>query len=59
MLDEPEASLSIVWQEQLIPDLLENVNFNRLLIATQSPYIIESEDLDEYIIPLIDGDQNE
>lgn len=59
LLDEPESSLSVVWQEQLIPDILDNTNFKRLIIATQSPYVIESETLDEYIIPLIDGDINE
>lgn len=59
LLDEPETSLSVVWQEQLIPDILDNTYFKRLIVATQSPYVIESETLDEYIIPLIDGDINE
>lgn len=58
LLDEPEASLSIVWQENLLKDIINNFDFNKIIVATQSPYIIESEDLDEYIIPLIDGDQN-
>ena len=59
LLDEPEASLSIVWQENLLKDIINNFDFNKIIVATQSPYIIESEDLDEYIIPLIDGEQNE
>lgn len=59
LLDEPESSLSVVWQEQLIPDIFDNTNFKKLIIATQSPYVIESEILDDYIIPLIDGDINE
>lgn len=59
LLDEPETSLSVVWQEQLLPDLIGSSKLNKLIVATQSPYIIESEDLDEYIIPLIDGDANE
>ena len=56
LLDEPEASLSIVWQENLLKDIINNFDFNKIIVATQSPYIIESEDLDEYIIPLIDGE---
>ena len=59
LLDEPEASLSIVWQENLLKDIINNFDFNKIIVATQSPYIIESEDLDDYIIPLIDGEQNE
>lgn len=58
LLDEPEISLSIVWQEKLLPDLLKNVNLTKLLVATQSPYIIESEKLDNYIVGLTDGDYN-
>ena len=59
LLDEPEASLSIVWQEQLIMDIIENTNYKNLIVATQSPYVIENESLDEYIIPLIDGEYDE
>jgi predicted ATPase len=44
LIDEPEISLHIVWQEQFIENLqnlntLTNVNF---LVATHSPYIISS-----------------
>lgn len=59
LLDEPEASLSIIWQQELLLDIIDNTKFKRLIVATQSPYICESEKLDNYIIPLISGDDYE
>lgn len=55
-LDEPETSLSIIWQEQLIPDLLRYTKIKNIIIATQSPYIASDESLFDYIIPIIVGD---
>ena len=50
MLDEPELSLSIVWQEDLLQDLLKSQNFRTLLIATHSPYLVSKEDVQDYIL---------
>ena len=50
MLDEPELSLSIVWQEDLLQDLLKSQNFRTLLIATHSPYLVSKEEVQDYII---------
>jgi len=42
LIDEPEISLHIVWQEQFTKNLFEIIKLNQLnfLIATHSPYII-------------------
>ena len=48
LLDEPELSLSILWQESLVPDLIANGN-NKFVIATHSPYIAKDESIQEYI----------
>ncbi|WP_214798369.1 AAA family ATPase [Exiguobacterium sp. s50] len=39
IIDEPELSLHLKWQLELIPTLLELPNKPKLLIATHSPYI--------------------
>jgi predicted ATP-dependent endonuclease of OLD family len=44
LIDEPELSLHLTWQERFLPDLLEIVkiaNFD-VIIATHSPFIIGS-----------------
>ncbi len=48
-IDEPELSLSLVWQEALINDLLQIGNLKSMIIATHSPYIAKSENLSNYI----------
>ena len=45
MIDEPELSLSIVWQETILPDILENSNIHNLTIATHSPYLVSKREL--------------
>lgn len=42
LIDEPEISLHVDWQEEFIPDILEVAKLNNLdiLIATHSPTII-------------------
>ena len=50
MLDEPELSLSIVWQEDLLQDLLKSQNFRTLLIATHSPYLVSKEEVQDFIL---------
>ncbi len=58
LLDEPETSLSIVWQETLIPDLLNNTNVKNIIVATQSPYITVDDSLTESIYPIISEEGN-
>lgn len=55
IIDEPEISLSIIWQENLLPDLLEKTNIKQVIIATHSSAVISDSSLDKYIIPLPDS----
>ncbi len=48
-LDEPELSLSLVWQECLLPDILKYGNTKGLFLATHSPYISRAEELEQYL----------
>ena len=41
IIDEPEMSLSMPWQNNFIPDILSGVSTVGLLVATHSPDIIE------------------
>jgi predicted ATPase len=52
IIDEPEISLSIIWQENLLPDLLEKTNIKQIIVATHSSAVISNSILDKYIIPL-------
>ena len=52
IIDEPEISLSIIWQENLLPDLLEKTPIKQVIVATHSSAIISNSILDKYIIPL-------
>ena len=42
LIDEPELSLHIAWQEEFVPDLMAIAELSRLdfLLATHSPYIV-------------------
>lgn len=59
LLDEPETSLSIVWQKQLVPDIINNQNSRNIVVATQSPFIVDTEELIEYIKCLPMEEKNE
>ncbi len=48
-VDEPELSLSLLWQESLIPDILHYGNISHLYIATHSPYISRDDELEQYL----------
>lgn len=39
LFDEPELSLSIFWQEKLLPDIINSEKCNFLLAVTHSPFI--------------------
>ncbi|TXF78843.1 AAA family ATPase [Chryseobacterium sp.] len=49
--DEPELSLSIKWQKQLLPHILESKKCSFLLAVTHSPFIF-SNYLEEYTVGL-------
>lgn len=43
LLDEPELSLSVLWQERLLPDILRSQKCNFMLAVTHSPFIYDNE----------------
>ena len=43
LFDEPELSLSIYWQEKLLPDMLKSDRCVFLLAVTHSPFIFNNE----------------
>ena len=43
IIDEPELSLSISWQQMLLPDVYRSQNCNCLLTVTHSPFIFDNE----------------
>ncbi|MEG3859986.1 AAA family ATPase [Microcoleus sp. herbarium12] len=51
LFDEPELSLSIIWQRILLPDIVKSGKCDFLLAVTHSPFIFENE-LDRYAIGL-------
>jgi len=51
LFDEPELSLSITWQKQLLPDIINSKKCEFLLAVTHSPFIFENE-LDRYAVGL-------
>lgn len=51
LFDEPELSLSMIWQKQLLPDILNSSKCDFLLAVTHSPFIFDNE-LDQYAVGL-------
>ena len=43
IIDEPELSLSIEWQERFLPDINRSQNCNQLIAITHSPFIFNNE----------------
>lgn len=43
LFDEPELSLSIEWQMQLLPDIINSGRCGYLLAATHSPFIFQND----------------
>lgn len=43
LFDEPELSLSIEWQERLLPDIVKSKKCDFLLAVTHSPFIFNNE----------------
>lgn len=51
LFDEPELSLSIFWQQRLLPDIINSKQCSFLLAVTHSPFIYDNE-LAKYAIGL-------
>jgi predicted ATPase len=47
LFDEPELSLSIEWQKELLPDIWKSNRCRLMFTATHSPFIFDNE-FDEY-----------
>ena len=43
LFDEPELSLSIEWQSNLLPDIMNSEKCTKLITVTHSPFIFENE----------------
>lgn len=49
LFDEPELSLSMLWQKNLLPDIINSKKCDFLLAVTHSPFIFDNE-LDKYAV---------
>ena len=54
LLDEPELSLSIFWQEQLLPDIIASNKCKFLMAVTHSPFIYSNNELKPYAAGIAD-----
>ena len=58
LFDEPELSLSIIWQSKLIPDIVKSTKCSFLIVITHSPFIFDNEyrefamDIKRFIKPI-------
>jgi predicted ATPase len=53
LFDEPELSLSINWQQKLLPDIINSKKCNFLFCVTHSPFIYDNE-VEKYAFGLTD-----
>lgn len=51
IIDEPELSLSVIWQKSLLPDIVMSANCKLLIAVTHSPFIYANQ-LDPYAVDL-------
>lgn len=54
LLDEPELSLSIFWQEKLLSDIIASNKCKFLLAVTHSPFIYSNNEMKDYAAGLTD-----
>lgn len=58
LFDEPELSLSIIWQRKLLYDVMNSKKCNFLIAITHSPFIFDNDfrfcakDITDYITPI-------
>ena len=57
LLDEPELSLSIYWQEKLLSDIYDSGRCVFMLAVTHSPFIFRNS-MKEYVVGLQEFQQN-
>ncbi len=57
LLDEPELSLSIYWQEKLLSDIYNSGHCEFLLAVTHSPFIFRNE-MKQYVVGLQEFQKN-
>jgi predicted ATP-binding protein involved in virulence len=43
LIDEPELSLSLDWQRQILPDVLRAPTCQQIIAITHSPFIFDNE----------------
>jgi hypothetical protein len=53
IIDEPELSLSVPWQQRLLPDMWASKHCRLLVAVTHSPFIFENS-MNEYAVDLKD-----
>lgn len=51
IIDEPELSLSVDWQERLLPDIVNSGKCSFLAAVTHSPFIFDNE-LDQFAVDM-------
>ena len=60
LFDEPELSLSIIWQSKLLPDIIESNKCGFMVVITHSPFIFDNDykkytrDIKNFITPIKD-----
>ena len=42
IIDEPELSLSVEWQERILEDIEQVATCKALIVATQSPFVYDN-----------------
>lgn len=42
IIDEPELSLSVTWQETILEDIMKSEMCSQLIVATQSPFVYDN-----------------
>lgn len=58
LFDEPELSLSIIWQSKLLPDIIESNKCGFMVVITHSPFIFDNDyksytrDIKNFITPI-------
>ena len=52
LIDEPELSLSLEWQQKILPDIMAAPKCIQMVAITHSPFVFENE-LDPFAGPLI------
>lgn len=51
LLDEPELSLSIYWQREIIIEMLNECKAKQIVVASQSPNLLLDDEID-YLVPI-------